>query len=323
MGKRHIQRRGSSSFEISPSQGGILIFCFLKRERAAVQETLHMIDDIVQERKRQLGEHAEHEANCSVEFVTDDLEQELASLRKKSSTFSNYEQVQVGGIDCICFITPKKQPGNPITGPGIGGDEAILASSILGQSDPLSPLAICYAIWEKILSGSLNRQRILDDIEIAENPPLLATSSQIQHHGLKSVQRLIPLERTCHANISEIKKMMEHVLFVQHATIFQRGSSSQPILPHHQTSYGIFVQSRHHTSISKGDIITCIADLIQSSHCVLSEANGSDTVQPTMLYVDLKEPRISICVELIKGICGASVIIDYITRYKRGNVQLQ
>lgn len=263
MVKSHAAKRGG---DITPPQGGVLIFCFQRRENRAVAETLHLIDDLFQDK--------EEDPHGSQLLAMDALEQELRAQRKHGACHSWYEEKCLD-VPCVSFLAPKTRQEN--------------------MMDRARPLQLCYSIWDLMLTGNAN-----------------GTAA----HALRSVQRIIPLEMTCYARIEEIRAMLDHILFVAHSQIFKKGLPDQPILPQHQTSYMVDVQMRYHTSITKAQITSTVTELLQSCHCIIS-------AQPSMLYVDLKAPKITISVEIIRNICGASVLVDYVTKYKRGNVKLQ
>lgn len=269
------------SFDIIPSDiGGILVFCFKKREYGAVRELLHLIDDIskdIIENNDYLNDHQ------GIYIVIEELEKEIKKLRNNNSE-SYYTNQGIGEIPCIGYIAPNFKN--------------FISSNEF--PDALKPLTLCYTIWNGIISP-----------ESRESKTIYTT--------LRYAQRIIPLEMTCHANVNDIRRMMEQILFSLHSDIFKLGIPETPILPQHQTSYAIFVQSRYHDTVQKTEIIDIVTSLLQSAHCIWNQ----DQPHPSMLYVDLKNPKISICVELLKNICGASVIVDYITLYKKGNVQLQ
>lgn len=268
-------------FNIAPSDtGGILVFCFKRREHGATRELLHLIDDISKDILENNDYLIDHE---NIFIIMEELEKEIKKLR-----YNNYESYYtdqgVGEIPCIGYIAPNFKNS-------INFDEF---------PDVLKPLSLCYTIWNEIISPENRKSKTI-------------------YTTLRYAQRIIPLEMTCYANANDIRRMMKQILFINHSDIFKLGIPETPILPQYQTSYAIFVQSRYHDTVQKTEIVDIITSLIQSAHCIWNQGQHHSS----MLYVDLKNPKISICVELLKNICGASVIVDYVTLYKKGNVQLQ
>lgn len=106
------------------------------------------------------------------------------------------------------------------------------------------------------------------------------------------VQRLLPVDVICRANIEDIKNAAGKLF-------------DKIFLNVEPTKYSIVVNKRHNTSLDRMKIIQSLAELIDFKNSAHK--------------VDLKNPKITIVVEVIKGLCCLSILPDYI-KLKKFNI---
>ncbi|GLV43830.1 uncharacterized protein CBL_11590 [Carabus blaptoides fortunei] len=103
--------------------------------------------------------------------------------------------------------------------------------------------------------------------------------------------RLLPIEVTCKANITDIKVSMEKLIC--------KYFSGEP------KSYAIIFNYRNNFQMNRDEIISEIANLIASKN--------------SKHVVNLKNADLSVMVEVIRGICMLSVVPNYM-KYKKYNL---
>lgn len=125
--------------------------------------------------------------------------------------------------------------------------------------------------------------------------------NQIERTGVtrtKHVYRLTPATDTCVASVPEILILARKII--------SAGFASLPAKPDGSRKYRFKVELsiRNHNKIQKAELIP------QLAQCVPSEDGHT---------VDLDHPEIVIFVQVLKSVCGISVMTDY-TRFRRFNV---
>lgn len=103
--------------------------------------------------------------------------------------------------------------------------------------------------------------------------------------------RLIPVEAVCKANLKDILTAAG-TLFDKY---FLKGGKT----------FSIIYNKRYNNSIKRDEIIKELAELVALKNC-----NNK---------VNLKEPELSVIVEVIKGLCCLSVVEEYI-QFKKYNL---
>ncbi|RIA92091.1 hypothetical protein C1645_765917 [Glomus cerebriforme] len=105
--------------------------------------------------------------------------------------------------------------------------------------------------------------------------------------------RMIPIMKTCHSNMNEIKKMAEEILKPR----FHLLKNNQ------QIKYAIVPNIRNNNVIDRMELINAIAKLVGDQH-----------------KVNLVEPELVIIVDVFMGVCGMSILEDY-KKLKRYNIE--
>ncbi|CAG8627216.1 6063_t:CDS:2 [Acaulospora morrowiae] len=108
-------------------------------------------------------------------------------------------------------------------------------------------------------------------------------------------KRLIPITKTCYANMNDIEKLSEEVIKPHFYT--QDRDQQQKI------KYAVVPNIRNNQTVERMELITLIARVVGNYH-----------------VVNLDEPDLVIIVEVFKSICGMSVLSDY-KKLKRYNVE--
>jgi tRNA acetyltransferase TAN1 len=111
---------------------------------------------------------------------------------------------------------------------------------------------------------------------------------------IKSTQRLIPLQATAYANVKDFSKMAQSVL-KEH--LVDKFSDSQ--------SFAVVAESRMNNSLDKRVAIELIGEILA----------------PCGFKVNLKHPDIVVMVQIMKNLCGISVIPGYYEKRKM-NIQI-
>ena len=103
--------------------------------------------------------------------------------------------------------------------------------------------------------------------------------------------RMIPLDASCYANMTDLKKTFE--LFIS-----EYFSASQP-----SKTYCLLIESRFNSSLSKDEIIRELPAMIPSIH-----------------QVKFYNPDLTVVIQIFKNICAISILKDY-ARFKKYNIQ--
>jgi tRNA acetyltransferase TAN1 len=113
---------------------------------------------------------------------------------------------------------------------------------------------------------------------------------------IKSTQRLIPLQAISYANIKDFSKIADKVI-KEHAV--GRYAPS--------TTFAIVIESRMNSSMDKRVIVEMVGEMMGGS---------------TGYKVDLKKPDLVVMVQVLKNVCGISIIPGYYSdALQRMNVQ--
>ncbi|GBB86422.1 hypothetical protein RclHR1_12870004 [Rhizophagus clarus] len=137
---------------------------------------------------------------------------------------------------------------------------------------------------------------------IKTNPPInpieLVHSILIDLHntGKKKTRfsmRMIPITKTCYANMNDIKRMAGEILKPR----FHLLKDDQ------QIEYAIIPNIRNNNVIDRMELINAIAELVGDQH-----------------KVNLVDPKLVIIVDVFMNICGMSVLEDY-TKLKKYNIE--
>jgi tRNA acetyltransferase TAN1 len=121
----------------------------------------------------------------------------------------------------------------------------------------------------------LSPSKILEEIEVLGVPPT------------RYVQRIIPLDIICYANIKDIQVSIKDLL-----DEYFNGSEPKP-------TYSIIIEQRMNSSIVKSILIQMIGEFV-----------GSRGI------VDLKHPKLVIMVQVVKNVAGFSIIRNYYEQNK-------
>lgn len=113
--------------------------------------------------------------------------------------------------------------------------------------------------------------------------------SQLQK--TRFILRFLPIEEVCRANITDIVHSIEK--------IWDKRFLGQP------QTYSIVFQKRYNNDLKRDDVIKEVAEIIATKH--------------PLNKVDLKNAKIAIIIEVIKGLCCVSTAVDYF-KYKKYNL---
>lgn len=113
---------------------------------------------------------------------------------------------------------------------------------------------------------------------------LMRDIAETQQRKTRFLQRLWPVDTVCKANIEDIKNACGKLF-------------DKMFLNTEPTTFSIVVNKRHNNSIDRMAIIKELAELVEFK----SSAHK----------VDLKNPKITIAIEVIKGLCCISLLPDY------------
>ncbi|CAB4476067.1 hypothetical protein RhiirA5_350926 [Rhizophagus irregularis] len=105
--------------------------------------------------------------------------------------------------------------------------------------------------------------------------------------------RMIPITKTCYANMNDIKKMAEEILKPR----FHSLKDNQ------QIQYAIVPNFRNNNVIDRMELINAIAELVGNQH-----------------KVNLDDPKLVIIVDVFMNICGMSILEDY-KKLKKYNIE--
>ncbi|KAI7867687.1 hypothetical protein BDF14DRAFT_1800760 [Spinellus fusiger] len=119
-----------------------------------------------------------------------------------------------------------------------------------------------------------------------------ATQSQKTRH----VSRLLPVEKTCKANLPEMEALAQEVVFPKFNTPDKDGK----IIPR---TFAIVARVRNCSKINRMEVITKIAAIAGPEHSV-----------------DLTRPELTVIVEIIQNICLMSVVEDFF-KLKKYNIE--
>ncbi|CAG8491999.1 12109_t:CDS:2, partial [Cetraspora pellucida] len=108
-------------------------------------------------------------------------------------------------------------------------------------------------------------------------------------------KRLIPITQTCYANMNDIKKLAEVVLYPH---FHKQEQDQQP-----KVKYSIIPNLRNNNEIDRMELIKQIASVVGDYH-----------------VVKLDNPDLVVIVEIFKSVCGISVLSDY-KMLKKYNVE--
>ena len=111
---------------------------------------------------------------------------------------------------------------------------------------------------------------------------------KLEAPATRYIQRMIPVDAMCHANIKDIQTSLTPLL--QEAFTNDKNSGA---------TYAIIVEQRMNNSIKKGVLIELIGEMVGGR-----------------ARVDLKQPTLVIMVQIVKNVAGLSVIRDYYERNK-------
>ncbi|RGB43568.1 hypothetical protein C1646_680412 [Rhizophagus diaphanus] len=110
---------------------------------------------------------------------------------------------------------------------------------------------------------------------------------------LEFSMRMIPITKTCYANMNDIKKMAEEILKPR----FHSLKDNQ------QIQYAIVPNFRNNNVIDRMELINAIAELVGNQH-----------------KVNLVDPELVIIVDVFMNICGMSILEDY-KKLKKYNIE--
>ena len=122
-----------------------------------------------------------------------------------------------------------------------------------------------------------------DPVEVAVG---LLTNQANNNITLKSTQRLLPMQAICYANLVDFTKMAKQVLKERLVDKLSTGPRT----------FSILIEKRMNDSLSKPVIIQVVGDLLSGT---------------PNLSVDLKRSDTVIMVQVLRNICGISVIDGY------------
>lgn len=147
--------------------------------------------------------------------------------------------------------------------------------------------------FQVVESGAKNvlfiRTTLENPVELAEK--IMADIQRTKQQQSRFLIRLVPVEVTCKAYVNDIEKAIEPLL--------EKYFKTQP------RTFGIVFNHRNNSNICRDTVIQVVADkvsAIRSDH-----------------KVNLKEPELSIIIEIIRGIALLAVVPDF-HKYKKYNL---
>ncbi|XP_058943579.2 THUMP domain-containing protein 1-like [Pocillopora verrucosa] len=145
--------------------------------------------------------------------------------------------------------------------------------------------------FQAVLTGAVNVIFIKTNLPDSKDPTDLVHTvlNDMLEKGCKKTrhcQRFLPISGSCHANKEEMKKLAEQ--------LFQSSFFAEDVKP---STFSVMYKSRNNSSIHRDDTISALASIVMN-------AGKGHTV-------NLNNPDLAICVEIMKNVCCMSVVKDF------------
>lgn len=145
--------------------------------------------------------------------------------------------------------------------------------------------------FQSVLSGAVNVIFIKTNLPDSEDPTDLVHTilTDMLKTGCKKTrhcQRFLPIAGSCHANMADLQKLAEQMF---QSTFF--AEEAQP------STFCVMYKSRNNSNIQRDNTIAKLAAMVMN-------ADKGHTV-------NLNNPDLAICVEIIKNVCCLSVVKDF------------
>ncbi|KAI8814160.1 hypothetical protein BJ742DRAFT_766569 [Cladochytrium replicatum] len=301
MGKKPYSRKTNDrSFEVESGMAGVLAMCHLKKEPRAQMELKSLLEEYAEKFYGAEKSHAKPRKGRDV--VDNDAEgSELPDgvLKDKLAEYDSDDGEQ--SLE-DAFQAEMKM---------LRGDDGTAKPKDRSEMDKKERIKAPRRFWGRAVGAQCN---IFIQMPPSIDPPLFIHRllTELAAEGKKQtryITRLVPISNISHASIPAITKMAKIVLeshFGVIDSISEDGAdfaaALNPTLKAAR-SYKIELRTRHNDKLKSHEIIDGIAALVPKHH-----------------RVDLKHPELCIMVEVIKSVCGISVVEDYY-KFKKYNIE--
>lgn len=263
-----VPSKGQSYQRSNPRRGGpaILFTCDQGRERKCEREGKEML-------KYYWESQDEHKAQIGVGTKSSNLDDELATLRartdEKSGPFRVFETGCRGTVVLMCALpncniiprlTKERETSEP------SAKKLRLDGKHLSMSPPWDPIRTVHAVVKDLV----------DSNESGARAP-----------GSRFVSRMIPVQATCYASLTEIQEVVDLLLDRLLPTLAPLSAEQTP------RSFGITFKRRNCSMLQRNTVIEAIAGLV---------------VRRTSWSVKLREPDFTVMIEVCKTLCGISIL---------------
>lgn len=148
-------------------------------------------------------------------------------------------------------------------------------------------------LFQVVESGAKNilfiRSTVDDPVKIAYS--IIRHIAETKEQKTRFLLRLIPVEKTCKANLHDIKENIDVLV--------------EKYFNDESKTFSVVYNHRNNNSLNRDEVIKEIAAIVDSKNKTHS--------------VNLKQPQLAIIVEVIRGMCLLSVVPDYI-KFKKYNL---
>ncbi|KAI8815315.1 hypothetical protein BJ742DRAFT_11919 [Cladochytrium replicatum] len=301
MGKKPYRKTNDRSFEVESGMAGVLAMCHLKKETRAQIELKSLFEEYAEKfygeeqslAKPRKGRGVNDNANADGSetpdgVLKDDLVEEDSEDGEQSLEDAFKAEMQM-----------------------LRGNDGASKPKDRSELDKKERIKAPRRFWGRAVGAQCN---VFIQMPPSIDPPsfIHRLLTELAAEGKKKtryITRLVPISNISHASIPAITKMAKVVLepefgVIDPVSVDGSDSTASPNATlRAPRSYKIELRTRHNDKLKSEEIIDGIAALVPKHH-----------------RVDLKHPELCVMVEVIKSVCGISVVEDYY-KFKKYNIE--